>query len=123
MSLTIIYFFNGWCFKFDNIKHIDQSLILWRSSIQWIGGLYFLFSIIYLIDIYAEKPGNASEETFKEWSVRDSDAEEFKDGNPVEFKTLNLTKIMKILNSVANDEFQPTFVVIRNGKERIRWGH
>jgi trk system potassium uptake protein len=39
---------------FDNIKHIDQSLILWRSSIQWIGGLYFLFSIIFLIDIYDE---------------------------------------------------------------------
>ena len=37
---------------FVNIKHIDQSLILWRSSTQWIGGLYFLFSIIYLIDIY-----------------------------------------------------------------------
>mgnify|MGYP001167614963 CR=1 FL=1 len=37
---------------FDNIKHIDQSLILWRSSIQWIGGLYFLFSIVFLIDIY-----------------------------------------------------------------------
>ncbi len=37
---------------FENIKHIDQSLILWRSSIQWIGGLYFLFSIVYLIDIY-----------------------------------------------------------------------
>ena len=39
---------------FDNIKNIDQSLILWRSSIQWIGGLYFLFSIIFLIDIYDE---------------------------------------------------------------------
>ena len=37
---------------FNNIKHIDQGLILWRSSIQWIGGLYFLFSIIFLIDIY-----------------------------------------------------------------------
>ena len=37
---------------FDNIKHVDQGLILWRSSIQWIGGLYFLFSIIFLIDIY-----------------------------------------------------------------------
>ena len=37
---------------FDNIKHIDQSLILWRSTTQWIGGLYFLFSIIFLIDIY-----------------------------------------------------------------------
>ncbi len=39
---------------FDNVKHIDQSLILWRSSTQWIGGLYFLFSIILLIDIYDE---------------------------------------------------------------------
>ncbi len=39
---------------FDNIKQIDQSLILWRSSTQWIGGLYFLFSIIFLIDIYDE---------------------------------------------------------------------
>ena len=39
---------------FENIKHIDQSLILWRSSIQWVGGLYFLFSIIFLIDIYDE---------------------------------------------------------------------
>jgi len=39
---------------FENIKHIDQSLILWRSSIQWIGGLYFLCSIIFLIDIYDE---------------------------------------------------------------------
>ncbi len=39
---------------FENIKHIDQGLIIWRSSIQWIGGLYFLFSIIFLIDIYDE---------------------------------------------------------------------
>ena len=39
---------------FENIKHIDQSLILWRSSAQWLGGLYFLFSIILLIDIYDE---------------------------------------------------------------------
>jgi len=37
---------------FDNINYIDQSLILWRSSSQWIGGLYFLFSIILLIDIF-----------------------------------------------------------------------
>ena len=39
---------------FENIKNIDQSLTLWRSTTQWIGGLYFLFSIIYLIDIYDE---------------------------------------------------------------------
>ena len=37
---------------FDNVKHLDESLIIWRSSSQWIGGLYFLFSIILLIDIF-----------------------------------------------------------------------
>ena len=37
---------------FENIKHLDESLILWRSSTQWLGGLYFLISIILLIDIF-----------------------------------------------------------------------
>ena len=37
---------------FENIKHIDESLILWRSTSQWIGGVYFLFSILLLIDIF-----------------------------------------------------------------------
>jgi len=37
---------------FDNVKHLDESLILWRSSSQWVGGLYFLFSVILLIDIF-----------------------------------------------------------------------
>jgi trk system potassium uptake protein len=37
---------------FENINQIDQSLIIWRSTSQWIGGLYFLFSIIFLIDIF-----------------------------------------------------------------------
>jgi len=37
---------------FNNINHIDQSLVLWRSASQWVGGLYFLFSIILLIDIF-----------------------------------------------------------------------
>jgi len=37
---------------FDNINHIDQSLILWRSASQWVGGLYFLFSIVLLLDIF-----------------------------------------------------------------------
>ena len=39
---------------FDNIKQIDASLILWRSTSQWIGGLYFLFSLLLLIDIFDE---------------------------------------------------------------------
>ena len=39
---------------FENIKHLDESLILWRSTSQWFGGLYFLISILFLIDIYDE---------------------------------------------------------------------
>ena len=37
---------------FENIRHLDESIIIWRSTSQWIGGLYFLFSIIILIDIF-----------------------------------------------------------------------
>ena len=28
---------------FENIKYLDPTLILWRSSSQWIGDLFFLF--------------------------------------------------------------------------------
>ncbi|MDC0473317.1 TrkH family potassium uptake protein, partial [Pelagibacteraceae bacterium] len=31
---------------FENIKYFDPTLILWRSSSQWIGGLYFLIFLI-----------------------------------------------------------------------------
>ena len=34
---------------FDNIKYLDPTLILWRSSSQWIGGFYF---IIFLVIIF-----------------------------------------------------------------------
>ena len=36
----------------ENIEHLDESLILWRSTSQWIGGIYFLFSIVLLTDIF-----------------------------------------------------------------------
>ena len=39
---------------FQEIQELDQTLILWRSSSQWIGGLYFLFSILLLIDLFDE---------------------------------------------------------------------
>ena len=40
---------------FDNIKYLDPTLILWRSSSQWIGGLYFL---IFLIIIFSNNQYN-----------------------------------------------------------------
>ncbi len=39
---------------FNNLKQLDQTLIMWRSGSQWIGGLYFLFSILLLIDVFDE---------------------------------------------------------------------
>ena len=94
----------------SKINQNEQELTLSMFSEVPLKKIFWGRKYFYMVDIYAEKPGNASEETFKEWSVRDAEAEEFKDGNPVEFKTLNLTKIIKILNSVANDEFQPTLI-------------
>jgi len=40
---------------FENIKYLDPTLILWRSSSQWIGGMYFLF---FLILIFSNKQFN-----------------------------------------------------------------
>ena len=39
---------------FNDLDQLDQTLVLWRSSSQWIGGLYFLFSILLLIDLFDE---------------------------------------------------------------------
>ena len=33
---------------FKNIKYLDPTLILWRSTSQWLGGLYFLIFLIFL---------------------------------------------------------------------------
>ncbi len=40
---------------FEDIKYLDPTLILWRSSSQWIGGLFFLF---FLIIIFSNKSFN-----------------------------------------------------------------
>ena len=40
---------------FDNIKYLDPTLIIWRSSAQWIGGLYFL---IFLIIFFSNTKGD-----------------------------------------------------------------
>ena len=40
---------------FENIKYLDPTLILWRSSSQWIGGFYFL---VFLILLFSNKNFN-----------------------------------------------------------------
>ena len=43
---------------FNNIKYIDETLIIWRSTSQWLGGLFFLFSLILLLDVFNYKIKN-----------------------------------------------------------------
>ena len=82
---------------FDNIKHIDQSLILWRSSTQWIGGLYFLFSIIFLIDIYDE----SFKKTLTNFISFDS-SEVFKQAIKIFFLYSGLTLLIFIILNIFN---------------------
>ena len=71
----------------------------------WRGFRYF-----HLVNIYAEKPGNISEDIFKDWSITKAQAQKFIEEDPVVFKTLNLVKLVKVLNDVANERFKPTLI-------------
>jgi trk system potassium uptake protein TrkH len=35
---------------FENTKKIDEPLLIWRSGSQWLGGLYFLYSLFLLAE-------------------------------------------------------------------------
>ena len=65
-------------------KPTDKELVV---NILDLKKLLRGFRYFYLVNVYAEKPGNLSEETFKDWSISDPDAEAFKDQNPVELLT------------------------------------
>ncbi len=99
---------------FDNIKHIDQSLILWRSSTQWIGGLYFLFSIIFLIDIYDE----SFKKTLTNFISFDS-SEVFKQTIKIFFLYSSLTLLIFIILNIFNvrsfDSLNLAFSLISSG--------
>ena len=79
----------------ENIKYIDQSLILWRSSTQWIGGLYFLFSIIFLIDIYDEN----FKKTLTNY-ISFNSSEIFKQGLKIFFLYSSLTLLIFIILNI-----------------------
>ena len=66
---------------FKNIKYLDPTLILWRSSSQWIGGLYFLFFLILIFSnkkftykmndlTYSEERSVSSESNIKDLLLR-----------------------------------------------------
>ena len=49
-----------------------------------------------------------------EWDIEEQAIEDFKNTEPADFKTLNLKKILRVLNSVAEEEFKPTLIAALN---------
>ena len=99
---------------FDNIKHLDQSLILWRSTSQWIGGIYFLFSILLLIDIFDDNL-KKSLTNFISFNY----SEIFKQSLKILFLYLGITLLLFILLKLINlrtfDSFNLAMTIISSG--------
>ena len=99
---------------FENIKHIDESLILWRSTSQWIGGIYFLFSIVLLIDFFDDSLKKSltnfisfnSSETFKQY---------FKIFVLYVFLTFFLFISLKLIDLRTFDSFNLAMTIISSG--------
>ena len=99
---------------FENIKHIDQSLILWRSSTQWIGGLYFLFSIVFLIDIY----DNSFKKSLTNY-ISFNSSEIFKQATKIFFLysilTLSIFIILNVISIRSFDSLNLAMTLISSG--------
>ena len=99
---------------FDNIKHLDQSLILWRSTSQWIGGLYFLFSILLLIDIFDDNL-KKSLTNFISFNY----SETFKQSFKILFLYVGITLLLfislKLINLRTFDSFNLAMTIISSG--------
>ena len=99
---------------FENIKHIDQSLIIWRSSSQWIGGLYFLFSIILLIDIF-DNSFKKSLTNFISFNKEETLKQSFKIFILYSILTLILFIILNILNLRTFTSLNLAMTIIASG--------
>ena len=97
--------------KIDEVNiYLLKKLNVGSNKKYPLEGLWRGFRYFHLVNIYADKPGNTSEDTFKDWSITKAQAQKFIDGDPVVYKTLNLVKLVKVLNDVANERFKPTLI-------------
>ena len=99
---------------FDNIKQIDTSLILWRSSSQWIGGLYFLFSLLLLIDIFDENL-KKSVTNYISFSSSEVYKQSFKIITLYVTLTLVIFLLFKLINLRTFDAFNFSLGIISSG--------
>ena len=99
---------------FENIKHLDPSLILWRSTSQWIGGLYFLFSIILLIDIFDDNL-KKSLTNFLSFNTTETFKQSLKVLILYSILTLTIFIILKIIDLRTFDSFNFALTIISSG--------
>ena len=99
---------------FENVKHIDQSLIIWRSTSQWIGGLYFLFSILLLIDIF-DKNLKKSLTDYLSFNSSEIFKQSFKIIIVYILLTFFIFIILKFLNLRTFDAFNFSLTLISSG--------
>ena len=77
---------------FKNIKYLDPTLILWRSSSQWIGGLYFLS---FLTIIFSDKSFN-----YKMTNLSYSEENNFKSKENIKDNVLKIFIIYSVLSII-----------------------
>ena len=99
---------------FENIKHLDQSLILWRSTSQWIGGIYFLFSILLLIDIFDDSL-KKSLTNFISFNYSETFKQSFKIFILYTALTFFLFISLKLINLRTFDSFNIAMTIISSG--------
>ena len=99
---------------FENIKHLDQSLVLWRSTSQWLGGIYFLFSILLLIDIFDDSI-KKSLTNFISFNYSETFKQSFKIFLLYSSLTLFLFISLKLLNFRTFDSFNIAMTIISSG--------
>ena len=99
---------------FENIKHLDESLILWRSTSQWIGGIYFLFSIVLLIDIF-DNNLKKSLTNFISFNTSETFKQSFKILILYSSLTLILFIVLNLINIRTFDAFNLSMTIIASG--------
>ncbi len=99
---------------FDNLKQLDESLILWRSTSQWIGGIYFLFSILLLIDIF-DKNLKQSFTEYLSFNYNEIFKQSFKIIIIYSLLTFFIFILFKIINLRTFDAFNLSLSIISSG--------
>ena len=77
---------------FKDIKYLDPTLILWRSTSQWLGGLFFLY---FLLIIFSNKSFN-----FKMTNLTYSGEDNFNSENYIKDNLLRIFIIYSLLSII-----------------------